>query len=103
MKYDLECVQDSRSIGLWSVQYYTHIHNTYPGATTVSYRACLNPFRTAVPYICGDKPLKFQVVCPQNGTAVLKGLTLLLEVDCRDELTTRAMIEVICTFQPNMF
>ena len=23
---------------------------------------------------CGDKPLKFQVVCPQNGTAVLKGL-----------------------------
>ena len=31
------------------------------------------PFRTAV--LCvGDKPLKFQVVCPQNGTAVLKGL-----------------------------
>ena len=24
----------------------------------------------------GDKPLKFRVVCPQNGTAVLKGLTL---------------------------
>ena len=24
---------------------------------------------------CGDKPLKFQVVCPQNGTAVLEGLT----------------------------
>ena len=24
----------------------------------------------------GDKPLKFQVVCPQNGTAVLKELTL---------------------------
>ena len=23
----------------------------------------------------GGKPLKFQVVCPQNGTAVLKGLT----------------------------
>ena len=23
----------------------------------------------------GDKPLKFQVVCPQNGTAVLQGLT----------------------------
>ena len=22
----------------------------------------------------GDAPLKFQVVCPQNGTAVLKGL-----------------------------
>ena len=22
----------------------------------------------------GDKPVKFQVVCPQNGTAVLKGL-----------------------------
>ena len=26
---------------------------------------------------CGDKPLKFQLVYPQNGTAVLKGLTLL--------------------------
>ena len=25
---------------------------------------------------CGDKPLKFQVVWPQNGTAVLKGLTV---------------------------
>ena len=23
----------------------------------------------------GDKPVKFQIVCPQNGTAVLKGLT----------------------------
>ena len=23
----------------------------------------------------GDKPVKFQVVCPQNGTAVLKGLS----------------------------
>ena len=22
----------------------------------------------------GDKPIKFQVVCPQNGTAVLEGL-----------------------------
>ena len=25
----------------------------------------------------GDKPLKLQVVCPQSGTAVLKGLSLL--------------------------
>ena len=25
---------------------------------------------------CGDKPLKFQVIRPQNGTAVLKGLIL---------------------------
>ena len=23
----------------------------------------------------GDRPVKFQVVCPQNGTAVLKGLS----------------------------
>ena len=23
----------------------------------------------------GSKPVKFQIVCPQNGTAVLKGLT----------------------------
>ena len=23
---------------------------------------------------CGDTPLKFQVICPQNGTTVLKGL-----------------------------
>ena len=28
----------------------------------------------------GDKPLKFQVVRPQNGTAVLKGLKLLYQV-----------------------
>ena len=27
----------------------------------------------------GDKPVKFQVVCPQNGTAVLKGLRHVLE------------------------
>ena len=33
----------------------------------------VNPFRTAVPF--WDKPLKFQLVCPQNGSAVLKGLT----------------------------
>ena len=28
----------------------------------------------------GDKPLKYQVVCPQNGTAVLKGLTAVVVV-----------------------
>ena len=33
----------------------------------------LNPFRTAVPF--WGQPVKFQVFCPQNGTAVLKGLT----------------------------
>ena len=27
----------------------------------------------------GDKLLKFQVVCPQNGTAVLKGLIAILQ------------------------
>ena len=38
------------------------------------------PFRTTVPlwgqntHRYGDKTLTFQVVCPQNGTAVLKGL-----------------------------
>ena len=31
------------------------------------------PFSTA--FHCGDKALKFQVVCPQNGTAVLKTLS----------------------------
>ena len=35
----------------------------------------LNPFRTAVPFWGRDKPLKFQVVCPRNGTTVLKGLS----------------------------
>ena len=34
----------------------------------------VNPFRTAVSSVFGDKPFKFQVVCPQIGTAVLKGL-----------------------------
>ena len=33
----------------------------------------LSPFRTAVPL--GDKPYKLLLVCPQNGTAVLKGST----------------------------
>ena len=27
----------------------------------------------------GDKPLKFQVVCPQNGTAVLKELMIYVD------------------------
>ena len=27
---------------------------------------------------CGDEPVKFQVVSPQNGTAALKGLTAAL-------------------------
>ena len=31
-----------------------------------------NPFRTTVPF--WQKPFKFQVVCPQNGAAVLKGV-----------------------------
>ena len=35
--------------------------------------AGFNPFRTAVSFF-GDNPLKFQVVCPQIGAAVLKGL-----------------------------
>ena len=26
----------------------------------------------------GDKPVNFQLVCPQNGTAVLKGLILIV-------------------------
>ena len=30
----------------------------------------------------GEKPLKFQVVCPQNGTAVLNGLSRLGLKDC---------------------
>ena len=28
----------------------------------------------------GDKPVEFQVVCPQNGTAVLKGLSWKVKV-----------------------
>ena len=37
------------------------------------YRQTVNPFRTAVSRF-GGKTLKIQVVCPQNGTAVLTGL-----------------------------
>ena len=34
------------------------------------------PFNPLVPQSrLGDKPVWFEVVCPQNGTAVLKGLT----------------------------
>ena len=52
-----------------------------PGRPTFGVRSCglcvsymcnqyfpSGPFRTAVPYICGDKPLKFSSICPQNGT-----------------------------------
>ena len=50
--------------------------------TTITTRGVFG--RHAFPFLCltllepqfrfRDKPLKFQVVCPQNGTAVLKGL-----------------------------
>ena len=32
------------------------------------------PLKSRRPFF-GDKPVKFQVVCPQNGTAVLNGFT----------------------------
>ena len=35
------------------------------------YRISLNPFSTAVSF--GDKPLRVEVICPQNGTVVLEG------------------------------
>ena len=45
-------------------------------------QTCLNPLTVAMVTLTplelqsrfGDKLLKFQVVCPQNGTAVQKGL-----------------------------
>ena len=46
---------------------------------SASYTCYLLPLtRLGLQSRCGDKPLKFQVVCPQNGTAVLKGLTRFL-------------------------
>ena len=39
------------------------------------YLFSVDPFSTAVPYICVDKALKLSVVCPQYGTAVLTGLS----------------------------
>ena len=36
-----------------------------------TYHITIDPFKTAASF--GDKPLKLQVVYPQNGTAVLKG------------------------------
>ena len=38
---------------------------------------------------CGDKALKLEVVCPQNGTAVLKGLNGMENVPLRTEHPTR--------------
>ena len=48
-------------------------------------REIVNPFRTAVPFL-GDKTLKFQVVCLRNGTAVLKGLNVLLDDSVKCEM-----------------
>ena len=48
-------------------------------ASTLSFSppVCFSPSLTLLEphFRFGDKPLKFQVVCPQIGTAVLKGLT----------------------------
>ena len=38
------------------------------------YCESVNPFRTAVPFL-GTNQSNFKVVCPQNGTAALKGLS----------------------------
>ena len=42
----------------------------------------VSTFRTVPQSHFGDKPVKFQVVCPQNGTAVLKGLRHILIAGC---------------------
>ena len=41
----------------------------------------------------GDKPVKFQVVCPQHGTAVLKGLSRKSESDDRKKTKTKTSSE----------
>ena len=43
----------------------------------------------------GDKPVKFQVVCPQNGTAVLEGLTL--SVCSPIWSTNHSFFAIVCT------
>ena len=48
------------------------MRNIYPNNSGI--RVDLKPFRIAVPY--WDKPVKFKVICPRNGTAVLKRLFL---------------------------
>ena len=55
----------------------------------------INPFRTAVPF--WGQPVKFQVVCPQNGTAVLKYNTMYRNLGTWGVLTcgyTRAQIPI---------
>ena len=46
--------------------------NKIPTWYTLQPQFRLDPLRTAVPF--WEQPPKFQVVCPQNETAVLKGL-----------------------------
>ena len=51
----------------------------------------------------GDKPFKFQVVCPQNGTAVLKGLTAsahwcTYHVSCKEAVELFIFFLTMCLF-----
>ena len=49
---------------------HTHFHLWGKLLGDASWDTNFNPFRTAVPKSrCGDKPLKFRVVCPKIGTA----------------------------------
>ena len=50
----------------------------------VSYDYLLNPYRE-LQYRFGDNPLNFLAVCPQNGTAVLKGLRRATLIRGRDK------------------
>ena len=49
-----------------------------PATTKLDNRSCLTLLEPQSR--CGGIPVKFQVLCPQNETAVLKGLMLILIV-----------------------
>ena len=46
---------------------------------------------------CGENPLKFQVVCPQIGTAVLKGLNTSTSISSFErQATPHRSLRIIC-------
>ena len=67
-------------------------------------KICLNPLEPRSRF--GDKPLKFQVACPQNGTAALKGVKGQTQRKCwlwnrlRQESCVDAPLVVLSTPSP---
>ena len=72
--YTSECIKHAFAI---TNRHILTISQKRPDFQSCCYPA-INPLRTAVPF--GDKLLEIRLVCPRNGTSVLKGVNIM----CRD-------------------